>query len=252
MRFPINRILFFVIFAGLILLSSCVSVPKDRPYRKMSDWILRQNDVPQYFAEFDILYYAPDYFEVGKDKEELYTETHLATVEQVDKFFPLHYRVFAPLIYDERDVKSSYKYYLKNFHDKYRPFIFVASGIGIDLVKPLEKKAKKQGLMMAIYGDKDHTNEMLTEQVIDETRARVKEWKYMLRWNKDPEDTMMWQMREERAKAAKKAQAEEAFAEALAIAEIQAYDAQVAEDQATEEAKSQLEPPEQPEALPEE
>lgn len=120
---------FYLIAAAFVFLaiSGCSS-----PYDLGSNWLIRDNDVPQYYSKFDLFYIgkAPDGYGDTHDIQFNWTKTH------TNDIFGYGVRVFAPEIQtpDEDNVTDALRYFLSNFHESGHPFILLAEGKAADLL----------------------------------------------------------------------------------------------------------------------
>ena len=145
----------------LPLLLFTVSCGAPNPYSTMDGWILRQNAIPRYFAEYDIFLIPPSLFEEGetddpawskqKENERIYNFVHC----QISEYFGRKVRFFVPQVhrlsrseagkilvsppeewestefsYAIHNTLESFKFYYKNYHCIKRPFIIIGYGQG--------------------------------------------------------------------------------------------------------------------------
>ena len=100
---------FYLIAAAFVFLaiSGCSS-----PYDLGSNWLIRDNDVPQYYSKFDLFYIgkAPDGYGDTHDIQFNWTKTH------TNDIFGRGVRVFAPKIQnpDVDNVAEALQYYMNN------------------------------------------------------------------------------------------------------------------------------------------
>lgn len=102
------------------------------PYDYGSNWLIRENDIPQYYSKFDLFYIgkAPAGYGDTHDIQFNWTKTH------TNDIFGRGVRVFAPEINnpDENNVAEALEYYLNNFHKPGHPFVLLAEGKAADLL----------------------------------------------------------------------------------------------------------------------
>jgi hypothetical protein len=117
----------FATLLCLFILSGCYL---DSPYDYGTNWLIRENDIPQYYSKFDLFY-------IGKAPAD-YGDTHdiqfnWATTHTND-VFGRGVRVFSPEIQtpDVDNVAEALQYYLDNFHAPGHPFILLAEGRAAD------------------------------------------------------------------------------------------------------------------------
>ena len=131
--------LFYLLTAAVTLLifSGCFS---GSPYDYGSNWLIRENDIPQYYSKFDLFYIgkAPAGYGDSHDIQFNWTKTH------TNDIFGRGVRVFSPEIQtpDVENVTEALKYYLDNFHQPGHPFVLLAEGKAADL---LYKAMRKTG-----------------------------------------------------------------------------------------------------------
>ena len=125
----------FATLLCLFILSGCYL---DSPYDYGTNWLIRENDIPQYYSKFDLFY-------IGKAPAD-YGDTHdiqfnWATTHTND-VFGRGVRVFSPEIQtpDVDNVAEALQYYIDNFHAPGHPFILLAEGGAADLLyKAMQK-----------------------------------------------------------------------------------------------------------------
>ena len=131
------RKLFLMLTAAVAVLifSGCSS---RSPYDYGSNWLIRENDVPQYHSRFDLFYIgkAPAGYGDTHDIQFNWTKTH------TNDIFGRGVRVFAPEIQtpDVNNVREALEYYLENFHKEGHPFVLLAEGKAADLLYAAMKK----------------------------------------------------------------------------------------------------------------
>lgn len=125
MRKVFQAILIMAVVA--VCFSGCTS-----PYDLGSNWLIRENDIPQYYSKFDLFYIgkAPAGYGDTHDIQFNWTKTHTNDV------FGRGVRVFAPEIAnpDVENVSDALEYFLDNFHQSGHPFILLAEGKAADLL----------------------------------------------------------------------------------------------------------------------
>ena len=122
----------FCLFSAAVtlwLFSGCSSVS---PYDYGSNWLIRENDIPQFHSRFDLFYLgtAPADYGTGHDIQFNWAKTH------TNDIFGSRVRVFAPEIAEPNveNVAAALKYYLQNFHKFGHPFVLLAEGKSADLL----------------------------------------------------------------------------------------------------------------------
>ena len=118
---------------AVLLLNGCSS-----PYDYGTNWLLRENDIPQHYSRFDLFYIgkAPASYGDTHDIQFNWTKTH------TNDIFGRGVRVFSPEIQDPnvKNVTEALEYYLDNFHKPGHPFVLLAEGKGADLLyKAMQK-----------------------------------------------------------------------------------------------------------------
>ncbi len=125
------------------------------PYDYGTNWLIRENDVPQYHSRFDLFYIgrAPAGYGDTHDIQFNWTKTH------TNDIFGRGVRVFAPEIPnpDVKNVSEALKYYLEHFHEPGHPFVLLAEGKGADLLYAAMQKVSdltvKNGFIAAYLPD---------------------------------------------------------------------------------------------------
>ena len=119
----------------LFILSGC---NLESPYDYGTNWLIRENDIPQFYSKYDLFY-------IGKAPAD-YGDTHdiqfnWATTHTND-VFGRGVRVFAPEIAtpDVDNVSEALQYYIDKFHLPGHPFILLAEGRAADLLYEAMKK----------------------------------------------------------------------------------------------------------------
>ena len=148
------RKIFFGLFAIAAILSfaGCSSTS---PYSYGNNWLIRENDVPQYHSKFDLFYIgkAPAGYGDTHDIQFNWSKTH------TNDIFGSGVRVFVPEISspDVNNVTAALEYYLDNFHEKGHPFVLLAEGRAADLLYAAMKKVSgltvKNGFIAAYLPD---------------------------------------------------------------------------------------------------
>ena len=121
----------FTIFAAaamILTFAGCASSPYDHG----TNWLIRENDIPQYYSKFDLFYIgkAPAGYGDTHDIQFNWTKTHTSDI------FGLGVRVFAPEIQNPnvKNITEALDYYLENFHEPGHPFVLLAEGKAADLL----------------------------------------------------------------------------------------------------------------------
>jgi hypothetical protein len=125
------------------------------PYDYGTNWLIRENDIPQYFSKFDLFYIgkAPSGYGDTHDIQFNWTKTHTSDI------FGNGVRVFAPEISDLNvdNIAKALEYYLTNFHQPGHPFILLGEGEEADLLYAAMRKVDgltvKNGFIAAYLPD---------------------------------------------------------------------------------------------------
>ncbi|MBO5725056.1 MAG: DUF3089 domain-containing protein [Lentisphaeria bacterium] len=141
----------FIAVAAVLLIGGCTT----SPYAYGTNWLIRENDIPQYYSRFDLFYIgkAPAGYGDTHDIQFNWAKTHTNDV------FGLGVRVFAPEIQmpDVKKVKDALEFYLDNFHKKGHPFVLLAEGKSADLLYQAMQKVSgltvKNGFIAAYLPD---------------------------------------------------------------------------------------------------
>ena len=138
--------------AAVIVLAGC---SLSSPYDYGTNWLIRENDIPQYYSKFDLFYIgkAPAGYGDTHDIQFNWTKTH------TNDIFGRGVRVFAPEIQnpDVDNVTEALEYYLDNFHESGHPFVLLAEGKAADLLYTAMQKVGgltvKNGFIAAYLPD---------------------------------------------------------------------------------------------------
>ena len=125
------------------------------PYDYGTNWLIRENDIPQYHSRFDLFYIgkAPAGYGDTHDIQFNWTKTH------TNDIFGSGVRVFAPEIQkpDVKNVSAALEYFLENFHKPGHPFVLLAEGKAADLLYQAMQKVDgitvKNGFIAAYLPD---------------------------------------------------------------------------------------------------
>jgi hypothetical protein len=123
--------IFLVICMSLLaaLFTGCSSAS---PFDCGSNWLIRENDIPQYYSKFDLFYIgkAPAGYGDTHDIQFNWTKTH------TNDIFGRGVRVLAPEITDLniKNVTAALKYYMEKFHKPGHPFVLLGEGKNADLL----------------------------------------------------------------------------------------------------------------------
>ena len=166
---PLLTAAFALIFAGCSTTS---------PYDYGTNWLIRENDVPQYHSRFDLFYIgkAPAGYGDTHDIQFNWTKTH------TNDIFGNGVRVFAPEIAtpDVENVTDALEYYLDHFHEPGHPFVLLAEGKAADLLYAAMQKVSgltvKNGFIAAYLPDmKPKTAEQIADDFYwDNLKAAAK------------------------------------------------------------------------------
>ena len=137
--------------AAVLFVSGCAT----SPYEYGTNWLIRENDIPQFYSTFDLFYIgkAPAGYGDTHDIQFNWTKTH------TNDIFGRGVRVFSPEIQkpDVDNVAQALEFYLDNFHKKGHPFVLLAEGRAADLLyKAMQKTGGltvKNGFIAAYLPD---------------------------------------------------------------------------------------------------
>ena len=122
----------FYAAAGAFLALFLAGCSTTSPYDYGSNWLIRENDIPQFYSKFDLFYIgkAPAGYGDTHDIQFNWTKTH------TNDIFGRGVRVFAPEIQkpDVKNVSEALEYYLEHFHKPGHPFVLLAEGKAADLL----------------------------------------------------------------------------------------------------------------------
>ena len=140
-----------IAFCTLLLTGGCAT----SPYEYGNNWLLRENDIPQYYSKFDLFYIgrAPAGYGDTHDIQFNWTKTH------TNDIFGRGVRVFAPEIQAPTvdNVREALEFYLDRFHKPGHPFVLLAEGKAADLLYKVMQKTGgltvKNGFIAAYLPD---------------------------------------------------------------------------------------------------
>ena len=131
-------LILFAAACTILSFSGCSSVS---PYDYADNWLIRENDIPQYYSKFDLFYIgkAPSGYGDTHDIQFNWTKTH------TNDIFGRGVRVFAPKIKtpDAKNVAEALQYYIDSFHKEGHPFVLLAEGKAADLLYAAMQKVSK-------------------------------------------------------------------------------------------------------------
>lgn len=122
----------YSVLAAVALTVTFAGCAFSSPYDYGTNWLIRENDIPQYYSKFDLFYIgkAPAGYGDTHDIQFNWTKTH------TNDIFGRGVRVFAPEIQkpDVDNVTEALEYFLDNFHKAGHPFVLLAEGKAADLL----------------------------------------------------------------------------------------------------------------------
>ncbi len=178
------RVAFVLSFAAAVVSSGCSSVRI--PYGHIENWIIRQNAVPCYFAEYDVLYIWPTVersavrdSDINFDKEAVSFRRDFVSFLTTDALGNKA-RVFAPIVHtmdtnlyarlekaelsdwSETDAAPSIeevveviRFYLETYHPEGRPYVLIGHGQGslmiYEALKELDDEVTPEDGCVAAY-----------------------------------------------------------------------------------------------------
>jgi hypothetical protein len=105
------------LFICAVTVLSCVSCSNVSPYDYGTNWLIRENDIPQYYSRFDLFYIgkAPSGYGDSHEIQFNWTKTH------TNDIFGRGVRVFAPEIKnpDVNNVSKALEYYLEKYQRRF-------------------------------------------------------------------------------------------------------------------------------------
>jgi len=147
--------LFFLLLSAAAVILTFAGCSLSSPYDYGTNWLIRENDIPQYYSKFDLFYIgkAPAGYGDTHDIQFNWTKTH------TNDIFGRGVRVFSPEIPkpDVENVSEALEYYLDNFHKPGHPFVLLAEGKAADLLYKAMQKTNgisvKNGFIAAYLPD---------------------------------------------------------------------------------------------------
>ncbi len=152
-----------ITFTAALLFSGCAT----SPFEYGTNWLIRENDIPQFYSRFDLFY-------IGKAPAG-YGDTHAIqfnwTKTHTNDIFGRGVRVFSPEIQNPtvENVAEALEFYMDNFHKPGHPFILLAEGKAADLMYQVMQKVSgitvKNGFIAAYLPDMEQKT---AEQIADD------------------------------------------------------------------------------------
>ena len=128
---------FLIAIVSIFIMTGCSS---SSPFEYGSSWLIRENDIPQYYSKMDLFYLgkAPKEYGNTHDVNFNWAKTH------TNDIFGKGVRVFAPDIKEPtvNKVANALNFYLENFHLEGHPFILLAEDESADLLYKAMQKTK--------------------------------------------------------------------------------------------------------------
>lgn len=119
----------FLIAASVLTLFGCAM---ESPYDYGDNWLIRENDIPQFYSTFDLFYIgkAPSIYGESHDVQFNWAHTH------TNDIFGRGVRVFSPKLRqpDAENVAEALEYYLTHFHQTGHPFVLLGEGKAAELL----------------------------------------------------------------------------------------------------------------------
>ena len=121
--------------ALMLLLAGCSS---SSPFDYGNNWLIRENDIPQFHSKFDLFYIGKAPAEYGDTHEIQFNWAQTPTAD----IFGRGVRVFSPEIQEMNveNVAEALEYYLENFHLAGHPFVLLAEGKWADILYQAMRK----------------------------------------------------------------------------------------------------------------
>jgi hypothetical protein len=170
-----KRIIHLSVLAAGLSFAGCIG--GRGPYYNVDSWYVRQNAVPQYFAPYDVFYMFSEPYDDGK----MSITNRDFTVKQTE-LFGKKVRVFAPLCRDADDAETALDWYLDNYHDPDRPFVFLGEGEGAKLLEPLIDGARGKGLVGSFLSEERTPDGFVTPELVDRINERVRAYLHRREW----------------------------------------------------------------------
>ena len=200
--FSMKNLLIILLLSLAFILASCTS--GKIVYERNDNWVIRQNDVPRYFADFDVLYLYPGAFTTNTSpfvpwsENIMFSETREFARYQTTKIFGNKARIFCPFVpmlqhedylqlvkskpisYDETALKpaitnaiEAYNYYFKHFHSPNRPYILFGQGQGAlvlyHVLKNMKRISQEDGFVAAYFSG---LPPMMREDILQDFEGR--------------------------------------------------------------------------------
>ena len=170
----------FVAVSAIILAGCCSS-----PYDYVDFWLVREDPTLPFSVNADLIYLQDELYLDSTRLPAMYAR---AKAVVGNGRFEGVARVFSPLVTTSDDVEMAVKWYLKNHHEKNRPFAFIGEGEGGRFLWAYEKvhaeELKKAGFIGGFYTD-ETDSDFVNDEIVRKIKDAARRARYRGIWGRD-------------------------------------------------------------------
>lgn len=170
----------FVAVSAIIFAGCCSS-----PYDYVDYWLIREDPLLTFAVNADVIYLQS---ELLLDTARVPAMFARAKSEVGNGRFDGVARVFAPLVSSSEDVEMMIKWYLKNHHEKMRPFAFIGEGEAGRLLRAYEQahadSLRKDGFIGGFYTD-ETDGDFVNDEIVRKIKDAAMRARYRGIWGRD-------------------------------------------------------------------
>ena len=182
MKNTMNKLksLAFVAVSTVILAGCCSS-----PYDYVDYWLIREDPLLAFAVNADVIYLQNELYLNSANLPSMYAR---AKAEVGNGRFEGVARVFSPIVSSSDDVEMAVKWYLKNHHEKKRPFAFIGEGEGGRFLWAYEQvhaeELKEAGFIGGFYTD-ETDSDFVNDDMVRKIREASARMRYRNTWGRE-------------------------------------------------------------------
>ena len=169
------------IFVSTIILAGC----RTSPYDYVDNWLIREDPMLTFSVSADLIYLQDELYLDAARLPAMYSRAKAAVGSGRFKGVA---RVFSPLVTSADDVEMAVKWYLKNHHERKRPFAFIGEGEGGRFLWAYEKvhaeELKKAGFIGGFYTD-ETDGDFVNDEIVQKIKDAAMRARYRGIWGRD-------------------------------------------------------------------
>ena len=170
----------FVAVSTIILAGCCSS-----PYDYVDYWLIREDPTLTFSVNADVIYIQDELYLHTARLPSMYAR---AKVTVGNGRFEGVARVFSPLVTSADDVEMAVKWYLKNHHERKRPFAFIGEGEGGRFLWAYEQvhsaELKEAGFIGGFYTD-ETDGKFVNDEIVHKIRDVAMRVRYRNIWGRE-------------------------------------------------------------------